>query len=90
MVWGREDDDHGGAPEADALVHGQMLRHISLSHPGAQSGDDDCVKVSSEKTFVFQVDKVSFSPDNQLVFAASYKVSLLNKQEQESPENEMS
>ena len=43
-----------------------------------------------KEIIVFQVDKVSFSPDNQLVFAASYKVSLLQKQEQESPESELS
>ena len=39
MVWGWEDDGHGGAPEADTLVHGQVLSHISLPHPGAQSGN---------------------------------------------------
>ena len=39
-----------------------------------------------KEMIVFQVDKVSFSPDNQLVFAASYKVSLPQKQKQ-SPES---
>ena len=39
LVWRWEDDDHRGAPEADTLVHRQVLGHLSLSLPGAQSGE---------------------------------------------------